>query len=77
MNAPEQLQMFEPTGQEVLHLANKHATDAVKALALAQVWEVQGWHAVASRLRFHAEQKQELAAQMRMLAEFEALGGVA
>lgn len=72
----EQLTMFEPSGPEVLALASKYDKEARKAIQLAQVWSDLGCKAVAGRLLHTALEYDRWAAEMRMLAEFEALGGV-
>jgi hypothetical protein len=73
----EQLSMFEPTGPEVLALAQKHQKDAQRAFALAESLGTSGWNA-ASHVAYAAFHRSErLAAEMYMLAEFEALGDLA
>lgn len=76
MHAPEQLAMFEPTGAEVLQLARKHQRDAERAKALAQSLNVSGWDATARAVMRSADHAERMAAELHMLAEFEALGGV-
>lgn len=71
-----QLGMFEPTGAEVLALAQKHEREALRAADLAAIYDVRGWSAIASTLRKQAHESEQQAAQLFMLAEFEALGGV-
>lgn len=72
----DQLAMFEPTGPEVLALAAKHERDASRAFSLAQSLDVTGWTAAAHTAykQFHLSER--LSAELYMLAEFEALGGV-
>lgn len=72
----EQMTMFEPTGPEVLALAQKHEKDAGRAYALAQTLDVSGWSAAAHTAYRQFNLSQRLAAELYMLAEFEALGGV-
>lgn len=73
----EQLSMFEPTGAEVLALARKHEKDAARAFALADTLNTTGWTAAAHSAFKQFHRSETLAAELYMLAEFEALGGVA
>jgi hypothetical protein len=73
----EQLQMVEPQGSQFIDLAAKHLKEAKTLHAMADVYDVQGWQAVAAELRTRALTAEELGAMMHILAEFEALGGVA
>lgn len=72
----EQLSMFEPTGPEVLALAQKHERDAARAFDLAQTLDISGWTAAAHTAYRSFHLSERLAAELYMLAEFEALGGV-
>jgi len=72
----EQLAMFEPQGPEILPLVSKHQRDADRAFSLAQTYDVQGWKATAHRLYQQARASELFAAELLMLAELEALGGV-
>lgn len=74
---PEQLSMFEPTGDQVIQLADKYQRDALKAIESAALWSDLGCSAVAGRLLHAALEWERKASEMRMLAEFETLGGVA
>lgn len=73
---PDQLSMFEPTGAEVLALAQKHAKDAQRSFSLAESLRVTGWGATAHAVYKQAHTSERLVAELHMLAEFEALGGV-
>lgn len=73
----EQLAMFDPTGPEFLALAQKHEKAAQQARTMAQLYDVRGWGAVAHTLYKQAHQAERSAAELTMLGEFEALGGVA
>jgi hypothetical protein len=73
----EQLALFEPTGDQVIQLADKYQRDYLKAIEAAALWSDLGCTAVARRLLHAALDLDRKAAEMRMLAEFEALGGVA
>ena len=73
----QQLAMFEPQGPEVLVLAQAHQGQAHKAYKLAESLDVGGWSAAASAALREVNRRERLAAEMFMLAEFEALGGVA
>lgn len=73
----DQLRMFEPEGPEVLALALAHEKSGNRALAIAESLDVRGWSASARVALQAAESSYRLAAEMFMLAEFEALAGVA
>ena len=72
----QQLAMFEPTGPEVLALAQKHEKDAARFRSAAEIMDLRGWLAIAEGLLRQAGRSQRIADEMYMLAEFEALGGV-
>lgn len=73
----DQLSMFEPTGAEVLQLARKHEKDASSTFDLAEVYSVRGFSALAHGLYKQAHRSESLAIELTMLAEFEALAGLA
>lgn len=73
----EQLSMFEPTGSEVLQIAEQKERDAVRMLKRSENLELRGWHRSALVEFRRAAQAWAEAEQMHMLAEFEAYGGVA
>lgn len=72
----EQLAMFEPQGPQVLALAQKHAKDAFAIRRLAETTDTDGWMATSRALYAASERSDRLAAEMFMLAEFEALAGL-
>lgn len=72
----EQLSMFEPTGVEVLDIAGKHERLSRLQRASAETLSVEGWVNVSRTLHASADRSERLAAEMYMLAEFEALGGI-
>lgn len=73
----EQLSMFEPTGQEVFVLIKRHEQEAQRNQDLADSLNARGWTATARSLALAASRSQALAAELLMLAEFEALGELA
>lgn len=73
----DQMSMFEPSGPEVLALAQKHQKDAQRAFSLAETLDTSGWSAAAHSAFQAFRRSERLAVEMYMLAEFEALGGVA
>lgn len=72
----DQLSLFEPTGPEVIALAQSHERAAKRLQALADVLSLRGWDAAAATLLRSAADAESNAATLYMLAEFEALGGV-
>lgn len=73
----QQLALFEPTGPEVLVLAQKHEKDARRSFQLAESLDTAGWSAAAHTAYASFHRSERLAAECYMLAEFESLGGVA
>lgn len=73
----EQLTMFEPIGPEVLRIAERKEAEAQAMLTRSDNLELRGWHRSALVEFRRAKEAFDEAEQMHMLAEFEALGGVA
>ena len=72
----EQLSFFEPTGDEVLALAQRCESEADRLYDLGKALELSGMTAKARELKRRAQDHVALANQYWMLAEFEALAGV-
>lgn len=72
-----QLTMFEPTGKEVFQIAERKEKEAQRFLERSDNLELRGWRRAAQAEFNRAMDAFDQAEQMNMLAEFEALGGVA
>lgn len=72
-----QHELFEPTGAEVVRLAMEHRKKASAAFAQAQIAETYGWASIASFWRRQAVMHDGEAEALAMLADLEALAGVA
>lgn len=72
----EQLSFFEPTGDEVIALAQRCEINAERLYDLGNTLGLCGMTAKARELKRRAQDHVALANQYWMLAEFEALAGV-
>lgn len=73
----EQLSMFEPTGAEAVALAQLHQRRAEKLRTDAHWLDAMCMQAAARQVLNLADAEDNTACVFLMLAEFEALGGVA
>jgi hypothetical protein len=71
-----QSELFEPTGAEVVALAGQHLAWGEKAARSADVFEARGMVVLAQWQIEAADDHYQLAGELAMLAQFEALGGV-
>lgn len=72
----DQLSFVEPTGDEVIHLAQRCECDADQFYDLAVRLELSGMPGKAREYKRRSDESIRWACQYWMLAEFEALGGV-
>lgn len=73
----EQIVLFEPSGPELFELAEKHERTAAKLRRLYETLNVSGWTASSGPVLRALMESERRAIECYMLAEFEALGGVA
>jgi len=75
--SPEQIALFEPSGAEVHALARRHLKSIAVHERWADIWSVRGASVLELEHRKQAARLSLLVDELCMLAEFEALAGLA